>query len=186
MKRWLVVIICLAFSSAFAQQPNDPATREDVQKLTELTAARKQFDAVVDVLKLQLPSIADFTVKKQLPNATPEEAARMKEFTDNWIAKMFQRMPYDELMEAIMPAYQHHFSHEEVGELIRFYSSPVGRKLITETPSVMAECMQAMRPILQKWTESQLADLQVSAAEFAKTLRKEKTPGETPTVKPAS
>jgi len=186
MKRWLVVILCLAFSSVFAQQPSDPATKEDVQKLTELTAARKQFDAVVDMLKLQLPSITDFTVKKQLPNATPGEAARMKEFTDRWIAKMFQRMPYDELMEAIMPAYQHHFSHREVEELIRFYSSPVGRKLIAETPSVMAESMDAMRPILQKWTVSQLSDLQVSAAEYAKTLRKETTPVEIPKAKPAS
>jgi hypothetical protein len=186
VKRWLIVILCLAFSPAFAEQPGDPATKADVQKLTELIVARKQFDAVVGVVTRQLPSITESIVKKQLPNATPEEAARMKEFASNWTEKMFQHMPYDELMEAIMPAYQHHFTHGEVQELIRFYSSPVGKKLVAETPAVMAEYMESIRPVLQKWTESQLAELQASAAEYAKTLRKEKTPAEAPKAKPAS
>lgn len=189
MKRWLAVILCLAFvplSAAFAQQPGDPATKEDVQQLFDIQNSRKLFDSIMTAMKQQLPALTKSALDKQLQNATPEETARMDAFMNDSMEKMFQHMPFDELLQAAMPAYQHHFTHGEIQELIQFYSSPLGKKLLAEMPAIMTEYMQAATPVLQKWMKAQMADLQASAEEYARKLKEEKSPACASQVKPAS
>jgi len=174
MKRWLAVILCLAClpaAAAFAQQPGDPATKEDVQQLFDIQNSRKLYDSIMTAMGQQIQALTKSTMGKQLPNATAEEAARLNGFVNDSVEKMFQNMPFDELLEATIPAYQRHFTHGEIQELIQFYSSPLGKKLLTEMPAIMTECMQAATPILQKWTKAQMADLKVNAEAYAKTLK---------------
>jgi hypothetical protein len=199
MKRWLAVILCLAclpVAAAFAQQPGDPATKEDVQKLFDIQNSRKLFDSIMTAMKQQIPVMTKSAMSKQLSNATAEQTAQLNAFMDDSVEKMFQNMPFDELMAAAMPAYQHHFTHGEMQELIQFYSSPLGKKLLAEMPAIMTEYMQAATPVIQRWMKSQMADLQVSAERYAKTLKyaknqnQEKTPAnplpQTPQSIPAS
>ncbi len=178
MKRWLAVILCLAFlpaASAFAQQPGDPATKEDVQKLFELQNSRKMFDSIMTAMKRQVSALSEANIQKSLPNATPEQKAQMNAFLNGRMDKMFQSLPIDDMLQAMMPVYQHHFTHGEMQELIRFNSSPVGRKLLAEMPSIMTESMQTATPIIQKWQSAQMDDLQAAVLEFAKTLKAGKT-----------
>lgn len=185
MKRWLAVMLCLAClpaAVAFGQQPGDPATKEDIQQLFDIQNARKMYDSIMTAMRQQIPALTKSAMGKQLPNATPEEAARLNGFVNDSVEKMFQNMPFDELLEATIPAYQHHFTHGEIQGLIQFYSSPLGKKLLKETPAIMTESMQAATPILQRWMKTQMADLQVSTEAYAKNLKyaknqdQEKTP----------
>ena len=179
MKRWLAVILCLAFlpaAAAFAQQPGDPATKEDVQKFFDLQNSRKRLDSIMAAVTQQISALSESNVQKSLPNATPEQKAQMNAFMNGRIDKLFQSLPFDDMLQATMPVYQRHFTHGEMQELIRFNSSPVGKKVLAETPAIMTESMQAMTPLIQKWQSAQLADLQESALEFAKTLKADKTP----------
>jgi hypothetical protein len=61
---------------------------------------------------------------------------------------MFQNMPMDEMLQAMIPAYQKHLTEGDINYLIAFYSSPTGAKLVRELPEMMAEGMQEMMPIL--------------------------------------
>jgi hypothetical protein len=53
----------------------------------------------------------------------------------------------DDLVEMVVPIYAKYLTHDDVKELIKFYESPVGRKLVKVQPKVMGESMQAG----QKW-----------------------------------
>jgi uncharacterized protein len=55
----------------------------------------------------------------------------------------------NKLTEMCIPPYEKHLSHDDVKELIKFYESPVGQKLVKVQPQIMQECMQ----IGQKWGE---------------------------------
>ena len=50
-------------------------------------------------------------------------------------------------MELMIPVYDAHFSAADIGELIKFYESPIGRKLVKEQPLMVSESMKAG----QKW-----------------------------------
>jgi hypothetical protein len=190
MKRCLIVILLCALlpaSTAFAQLPNDPATKEDVQKLFEVMHSRKQFESLIVVFKQQLPALTQSIRSKQLPNATPEETAKLNSYVDSLTDTMFNKLPYDELMQALMPAYQHHFTHQEVEEITRFYSSAVGQKTLSEMPAVMNEYMTAARPVMQKWMEARMVQIKADAEQYAKSLKNETAPTKsTPKTKPTS
>jgi hypothetical protein len=67
---------------------------------------------------------------------------------------MFSNMPMDEMMQAMIPAYQKHFTKGDIDNLVAFYSSPTGAKLLQEMPAIMAEAMQDMMPIMTKYVDT--------------------------------
>jgi len=71
-------------------------------------------------------------------------------------------------MQAMMPAYQRHFTKGDIDSLIAFYSSPTGQKLLNELPGIMSESMQAMMPIMERYMET--VKQQVNQ-EFAQALK---------------
>ena len=49
----------------------------------------------------------------------------------------------DQLIKMIIPIYDKHFSEKEIEEMVTFYKSSVGRKLVSELPFILTESMQA-------------------------------------------
>ena len=186
MKHCLALILCLAFLSsapAFAQQPGDPASKEDVQRLFDAMRVRKQLDAVMELVKKQLPTLSNAAMDKQMPNATPEQKAMLDQLAIQQIQKMYEKLPLDELMQAVLPVYRQHFTHGEIQEITRFYSSPAGQKLLSQMPTITLESLKAAAPILQQWVIVEGAEIKASADEYSNKLKelnpqpqKKKTP----------
>ena len=65
-----------------------------------------------------------------------------------------------ELTEKMIPIYQRHFSAAEIDGLLKFYRSPLGRKVVAEMPSTMAEGMQIGRQWGQQRAQAMLGQLQ--------------------------
>jgi hypothetical protein len=68
--------------------------------------------------------------RTQLPNVPPE-------FWD----EMVKEMNAGEMINLVAPIYAKHFSHDEIKQLIAFYESPIGRRLIAEQPGIATESM---------------------------------------------
>ncbi len=64
---------------------------------------------------------------------------------------LIKGMPIDEMTQAMIPAYQQHFTRSDIEAMNAFYSSPVGEKVLEELPAVMQEGMQAAMPTLSKY-----------------------------------
>ncbi len=62
----------------------------------------------------------------------------------------FTDLPVDELIDAMIPAYQKHLTKGDVEALIAFYSSPTGQKYLKELPAIQADSMQATSGVIQK------------------------------------
>jgi hypothetical protein len=60
-----------------------------------------------------------------------------------------------ELTKQMVPLYKKHFTHEDVKELINFYESPIGKKLVTKTPLLTQESMQ----FSQQWGMNLMSDM---------------------------
>jgi hypothetical protein len=49
----------------------------------------------------------------------------------------------DDLVGHLVPAYQKHLSEAELNEIIKFYRTPIGKKLAEKTPGITTDSMQA-------------------------------------------
>lgn len=88
------------------------------------------------------------------------------------------------VMERMLPVFQRHFSAEEVDGLLKFYSSPLGQKVLADMPAVMAEAMAVGQQWGQERTRTMLGELKQKGTLDAQ--GRCPATGETGTSKPAS
>ena len=131
-----LVLSCLALGLAPAvpaQQPTQgktgvqPANAEkvrDIRRLLDLTGAGNLGGQVMDQL------LGSF---KQSNPAVPAR------FWDD----LRGELDAGQLTELVVPIYDRHLSHDDVRQVIAFYESPAGRKLISVQPQIVAESMKA-------------------------------------------
>lgn len=58
----------------------------------------------------------------------------------------------NELFKVLIPIYDSHYSEQELREMIKFYESPVGKKVIETTPVLVEEIMQKMAEYIKSLT----------------------------------
>jgi uncharacterized protein len=107
--------------------PVSPAKTKAIRQLLELMGSAKLGQQMMDQF---FPLIRQSA--KQVPESVWQEIE--KEFsTDISTGKFIDR---------IIPAYSRHFSEEEIAELIKFYESPIGKKMASVLPQLASESMQ--------------------------------------------
>jgi uncharacterized protein len=89
---------------------------------------------------------------------------RMNKVMDN----MMNEMPFDQMMDAMIPTYQKHFTTGDMEALTAFYSAPVGQKVLRELPSIMSESMESIMPLMRKNIERMTEQVQDQVAQMMK------------------
>ncbi len=168
MKRILLVAILCACSSplSLAQQTasNTPATKEDVQKYLEVMRAREMMAKMIEAMAKPQHQMMHEQFLKQKDKLPPDFEDRMNKMIDD----SMKAFPWDEMLQAMVPVYQKHFTKGDVDALIAFYSTPTGQKVLQELPAITAEAMQAMMPLLQKQMDAMREHVQQEIAQMMK------------------
>jgi len=167
MKRCaLAVLACLLFASiSFAQQSaaDAPASKEDIEKYLDTMHTRDMMKSTMDLMAKQMHQMTHAQLEKQT-NLPPDFEARMDKITDD----MLKDFPIDELIQAMVPAYQRHLTKGDVDSLTVFYSSPTGQKVLKEMPAMTADAMQSASGIIQKMMAKMQDRLQSEIAQVQK------------------
>jgi hypothetical protein len=154
MKRSLCVVaailalslICIAQTSV----ADSPATREDVERYLQVVHSHDMAKKMVLAMSQGMHQMLHQQYLKHKDNLPADYESKMTAMMDD----MFEDMPWDEMMQAMAPVYQKHFTSGDIDSLIAFYSSPTGEKMLREMPSIMTEAMQSMTPIMMKYMET--------------------------------
>lgn len=173
MKRILIrSILCLTLCSvALAQQnPTDsPATKADVERYLEAAHIHKMMNQMVQAMSAPMHKMIHEQFLKDQDKLPPNFEEQMTKILDDMMANM----PWDEMIEAMIPAYEKHFTKGDMDALTAFYSSPVGQKILHELPAVTAESMETMMPIMQRSIKEMTDRLQQQMAQMLKDSKKE-------------
>ena len=149
MKRALIAVsLFLAFGwNGLAQQTDAdaPATKDDVQRYLDVAHSHDLIIQMVEAMSKPLHKMVHEDYLKNKDKLPPDFEARMNQMEDD----LLKGIPFDEMMQAMVPTYQKHFTKSELNALTVFYGSPTGQKILREMPSVMAEGMESMMPIMR-------------------------------------
>jgi len=121
-----LLVLALAAPARAQKQPVDPATAATVRRLLELTGAAR---LAVQTMEAMVP--AQRQAMPQVPAA----------FWDAFMAHA--RRDIGQLVDSLVPVYAAHFTLAQLQELVRFYESPLGRRLAEMQPLITQESMQA-------------------------------------------
>ena len=148
MKRVLIALACLAFSlPALAQNADEPASRDDVILYLRTMHTHDLMQKMMAVQSQSMQQLLREQILRDKGKLPADFDSQFKKAMDDLVKKM----PADEIVQAMIPTYQKHFTHGDIEAMNAFYSSPVGQKVLEELPAVMQEGMQAAMPILTKY-----------------------------------
>jgi uncharacterized protein len=168
MKRVLfAAILCLFLGSGLlAQQgPADaPASREDVERYLQAMHSHEMMHKVADAMAKPLHKMLHDEFLKDKDKLPPDFEPRMTKEMD----QMFAQMPWDEMLDAMVPVYQKYLTKGDVDALIAFYSSPTGQKMLREMPAIMADAMDSLMPIMRRQMDQMNQHLHEQIAEMLK------------------
>ncbi len=127
MKKFFIFLVLVFACSALFGQTHE----ENARTLLEVTNSQQM---VVQMLDALIPQI------KALAQDVPEK----------YWQEFYSMFDYKELIDILVPVYMKYYTNEDIKELLRFYNTPVGKKMVRITPDLNAETMEAG----QKWGEA--------------------------------
>jgi hypothetical protein len=167
MKRFLLAaVFCLAFTSnAFAQDAvSAPASKEDVERYLETMHSHDMMHNMIVAMAKPMHQMVHDQFVKDKDKLPADFETRMNKMMDD----MIKDIPLDEMMQAMVPTYQKHFTKGDINALVIFYSSPTGQKLLREMPAIMGEAMEATMPIVRQHIDAMNLRLQQEVADMLK------------------
>lgn len=121
MKKPFIFAVLLFVSTALFAQ--DAHKDKAIRQLLELTGAKKLGSQIITQLinssKIENPDVPD----------------------DLW-ERCKAQLSIDSLTEQIIPLYAKYYTTSEIEQLIKFYQSPVGQKVVSTMPYIMKESME--------------------------------------------
>jgi len=149
--RVVVAILALSWICVAQTSPADsPATKEDVEKYLQVVRSHDMMKKMAVAMSQGMHQMFHQQYLKHKDDLPADYESKMTARMDD----MFENMPWDEMMQAVSPVYQKHFTKGDIDSLVAFYSSPTGEKMLREMPTIMTEAMQNMTPIMTKYMET--------------------------------
>ncbi len=154
MKRFVSILAAVVLFSCigFAQNSADdiPATKADVENYFHLMKSHDMMKKMMDTMTQTMHQLMHEQYVKHQDELPADYEAKMNAM----VGDMFSTMPMDEMMDAMIPAYQKYLTKGDIDNLIAFYSTPTGSKILREMPAILSEAMQDMMPIMSKYMET--------------------------------
>ena len=150
MKHLLITLACITLSlPCFAQNANEPASKDEVILLLRTMQSHDMMQRTMEAITKPMHQMYHEQYAKEKDKLPPDFESRMTKMMDD----MLKNIPFDEMLQAMIPAYQKHFTHGDIEALNAFYSSTVGQKFLHESPEVTSEAMESMMPVIRKYTQ---------------------------------
>jgi hypothetical protein len=112
-----VISVFLAAPGVFGQSIN-----HDVHKLLKVSGTTQMMEQVIDAMIVHI---------KQMQPGIP----------DVFWNKLKAKLTDGEFLDMFVPVYTKHYTHDEIKQLLKFYDSPIGRKMVKVSPAMLQESM---------------------------------------------
>jgi hypothetical protein len=128
-----IFVLTLVYGGPAAAQPASPDQMTAARELVTAMRATDQFKAIFPVLMQQL--------KPAIVRGRPE----VERDYDTMVPAMLEifNARSGEMAEAEAMIYARHFTVDEMQQLISFYRTPAGQKLLDKTPAIFQESVAA-------------------------------------------
>lgn len=167
----LLINSCLVLAQQDSAASRQPPTVAQVMKFFEVMHIRDQMQVMLQTQQKQLDAMMSDMLGKYLPNATADQKAKFTKLTTDAMNDVMKNYPIDDVLRDMIPVYQAHLTEADLEQVVAFYSSPTGQRLLKEMPAMTQEAMRVsymrMQPVIEKLIKDMQANIQKMANEDA-------------------
>ena len=136
---------------AYANDKDIPS-RSDIAELLEISGTYKIASQIINQVMIAMKD--SYNQNRATEKKIPDEI--WSKVIDEFKTELTQ----DSYIDMIVPVYQKYYSKEDVKEIVAFYKSRVGQKMISVMPEIMKDSRQAGREWGKKAAEKILPRLE--------------------------
>jgi hypothetical protein len=159
-------LLCHPFAAATEQRASDAS----VNKLLEVMQVRQQMAGMIGQVKTMMRSQMQRGVEQAAgKDPDPEVQQLLEDFMDDVAEVVASELDSPALIADLAKAYASVYTEEEVRAQIKFYSSPIGQKVIARGPELMQasiSLMQQRMPAMEAKLAILMKELQAKALEL--------------------
>ncbi len=142
----------------------DPAKEADIRQLMDVTGAKDLGQQLMDA------GIAQF--RASVTESQPDNP-RAKQFADAFATRFEKHFDPRSLTETVIPIYDKHLSSEDLKELLAYYQSPFGQRMLKVLPEVAHESQLAGFRLGQKAAQEAMEDLKAEYPDLVPSANEE-------------
>ena len=116
-------VVAILFLSTFTVSAQDSTKIRHIRQLMEVTGAAKMGNQMITTIAA--------SYKQNFPDVPAE-------FWDSFI----KEADMTQLMEHIIPIYAEQFTDDDIQQMLAFYQTPIGKKMIEKMPIILQQSMQ--------------------------------------------
>jgi hypothetical protein len=147
----------------------DPSKEVDIRQLMDVTGAKDLGQQIMDA------GISQF--RASVAESQPDNP-RAKQFADAFALRFQKHFDPRGLTETVVPIYDKHLSSEDLKELLAYYQSPFGQRMLKILPEVAHESQLAGFKLGQQAAREAMEELKPEYPDFVPTgSEEEKHPG---------
>lgn len=135
---------CAAALLFSLQAQAEPATRATIEKFLQVTEAANMMDQAyqnMDQMSAQMLSAG---------GVDPKQAQQMQQYMEEVNALVRTELSWDKMEEPMIALYGNVFSEDELQDIIAFYQSEAGQKMLKRQPELMQGTMVMMQQQMQQ------------------------------------
>ena len=136
----LLLITLLPFSAAVTHADElDAEKKQRIDVLLDITGG----DRIAPLIARQFIQISSDALKRSNPDVDPAAYEIISEEVNDVVAAEVGEK--NAIREMMYPIYSEHLSTEEINEIIKFYDTALGKKILSAMPQITREGMAATR-----------------------------------------
>ena len=154
--------IAAAAKASRAQVKEAQTKDEDIRRLLDLTHA--------GALATQTMQSMEGNIKPLMSNAFPPGEYREK-LVNLFFDKFHSKFNQQQLLDLAVPFYDKYYSDDEIKQLIQIYETPLGQKMLSSMPKLMAELQAAGEKMGEELGRQSMMEVLAEHPEMAKALQ---------------
>jgi tetratricopeptide (TPR) repeat protein len=153
MKISRIIILCLCLLIVASGSYCEELTQQKINAIKELMSITGSTQLAEIVGKAVFQRMANF-----VQETNPEIDPRALQIIEEELTSLMREETGEKgsFQQVVYPIYNKYLTLDEIREIIRFYKTPSGKKMISVLPNMMQESMQAIQP----WANSLMPRLQ--------------------------
>lgn len=143
MKKVLLLLGVLFLS--FPVAASEAAKREAINELMEVM----KVESMMDAMYAQMDQL--FMQMAQEMKIKDSEKPIFEKYMRRVSQAMKEEMTWDKMKEPMIAIYMKHYSEKEINDLLAFYGSETGQKMVAKMPAVMQESMVVTQGMMKNF-----------------------------------
>lgn len=128
MKKSIYLILfffCISYQNGISQENED--YKSTLKKMLQVSGSEETFKSIIS----------------QMLGMFRQQHTQVPENVWEELEEDFLKISLDDLVTHLSPVYEKHLTQNDIQEIIKFYSTPIGKKYAEKTPLITQESMQA-------------------------------------------